>query len=82
MPEAEHCSSKIVDFTKKYVVEMVENEQSHSLFPKGGGLSILGNRQFLFHRVQINDLSNNPDGPPPKVKKRSLVMCGREGSGS
>ena len=30
MPEAEHCSSKIVDFTKKYVVEMVENEQSHS----------------------------------------------------
>ena len=24
MPEAEHCSSKIVDFTKKYVVEMVE----------------------------------------------------------
>ena len=32
MPEAEHCSSKIVDFTKKYVVEMVENEQSHSLF--------------------------------------------------
>ena len=26
MPEAEHCSSKIVDFTKKYMVEIVENE--------------------------------------------------------
>ena len=32
MPEAEHCSSKIVDFTILDVVEMVEkneNEQSH-----------------------------------------------------
>ena len=39
IPEAEHCSSKIVDFTILNVVEMVENEQSHSLFPKGGALN-------------------------------------------
>ena len=64
MPETEHCSSKIVDFTKKYVVEMVENEQSHSLFPKGGGLSIFGNHQFLFQGILISDLCNNPEGLP------------------
>ena len=40
MPEAEHCSSKIVDFTILDVVEMVEkneNEQSH----KNGSITFL-----------------------------------------
>ena len=70
IPEAEHCSSKIVDFTKKNVVEIVEMNSlakknffwtarpqlffRQNFFPRGGATFCYDRNEVAFFR------DNNP----------------------